>query len=385
MGLQTKAAYGALESDGVTPVQHPVELDRNFMEGLAGRSGAFRLGDFALAPTGTNQQLSIASGVMFVNGQENAQQGGYTAWSDASETKNFGAPSGSPRIDTLLMRIYDSQYGTLPSGTYRAQWDVVAGTPGATPAARPDSDFLSGGSQYVPGAWIKWAEVRINPGDTTIPSGQIFQPGTVVSGTGTTWRGVYNRQAGTPYAGYSTTNPVGLRAGELFWEVNTNRMFYFNGSVFKWNEPRGVIGGTTFSSVSHTWNGITTTEAVLTSVNGDMVTGSIALEANRRYRITAKLYGITNVSGGSLVTRIRETNVAGAIVAEDTRVLSNVGVTFTLEGRLETSGAVSKTYCVSASVTGGTGTAPSGTSSDQTWIEVEDIGPAGVMSSSSAP
>lgn len=232
MGIQTAPGYIALNSDGVTPYQHPVELDRNQLKALYRQSGALRAGDWAVAPTATNQQVSISTGAGFVLGQESAQQGGYFAWSDASENKTFGAPSGSPRIDTLLLRIYDSQYGTLPSGTGRAQWDIVAGTPGATPAPQPDSAFISTGGQWVPGAWMKWAEVRINPGDTVIPSGQIYLPGSVVSGTGTTWSQRYTRQSAGTILCTSTSRPSAPATGDQIYEVDTRTQKVWTGAAW---------------------------------------------------------------------------------------------------------------------------------------------------------
>jgi hypothetical protein len=48
MGLQSTPGY-----IGQTGFQTPVELDRNFVEALAGgKSGAFRYGDFAFTPSG---------------------------------------------------------------------------------------------------------------------------------------------------------------------------------------------------------------------------------------------------------------------------------------------------------------------------------------------
>lgn len=167
MGLQTVPAY-----IGLSGYQHPVELDRNILEGIFGRTGLMRIGDFTIAPTATAQQISIQAGRAFLLGAESAQQGGYVAWSDVAENKVFGPPSGSARIDSLILRVVDTQYGSDP-GTPRAEWDIVAGVPAGSPTARPDSDFNTGGTFYKPGAWWRLADVRINVGDTVIPGGQI--------------------------------------------------------------------------------------------------------------------------------------------------------------------------------------------------------------------
>lgn len=389
MGLQVKAAYGALESDGVTPIQHPVELDRNVLEALCGPvGGATKVGAFALTPTGTNQQLAIAQGTAFLIGRENAQQGGYIAWSDVAENKNFGAPSGSPRIDTLLLRVYDPQYGTLPSGTYRAQWDVVAGTPAATPTARPDSDFQSGGSQYVPGAWVKWAEVRINPGDTVIPSGQIYQPGTVVSGVGTTWVAPYANIAGAarPTIYPSGLFPPGAAAGDQIYNINDGYRYFWTGSAFKDPYARGLIGGRQFTN--NAWNQVTSSEAVITSAGGSFVTQAITLKANRRYRVRAKLASFLATSGNpQLLARIRETNVSGSIIAENSLTLNAVvGQSLLLENEFDNGGSdVSKTYCLSANSSGVNITVGGNASTNPNWIVVEDIGPASMITTVAWP
>lgn len=168
MGLNSTPAYARVLS-------HPEIVLRNVQRGIFGsHSGAVRYGDFAMTPTATTRQFSVAAGRAYIHGRENASQGGYVAASDGPDLLTVPAPAASPRIDTVLLRIYDEQYGTLPSGTSRAQWDVVAGVAGGSPVARPDSDFLFGGSQYVPGAWWRVGDIRSNPGDTTIPTNQIY-------------------------------------------------------------------------------------------------------------------------------------------------------------------------------------------------------------------
>lgn len=167
MGLQSTPAYAQ-------SIGSPANLDRQTLAAMAGaRSGVYRYGNFALTPGGVTRQVNVAGGRAFIMGRENSQQGGYFVWSDASEVLSFPAPSASPRIDTLLLRVLDDQYGTI-TGLPRAYWDIVQGVPGASPSARPDSDFLSGGPFYLPGAWWRAADVRTNTIDTTVPAGQIY-------------------------------------------------------------------------------------------------------------------------------------------------------------------------------------------------------------------
>lgn len=220
MGLQSTPAYARILS-------HPAELDRHLLKGLFNQSGALRYGDFTVAPTATTRQFSISSGHAFINGQESSQQGGYFAWSDASENQVVGAPSASPRIDTVLLRVYDEQYGTLPSGTSRAQWDIIAGTPNASPVALPDSTFLTGGSQYVPGAWWRLCDIRSNPGDTVIPSNQIYPTNTFARMPGGVT--LCSKAASTTGFGGRPSSPV---LGDRIYEIDTKMFYHYDGTAW---------------------------------------------------------------------------------------------------------------------------------------------------------
>lgn len=222
MGLQSIPAYARVLS-------HPEITDRNVSAAIFGeRSGGVRPGDFAITPTGVTRQFTVAAGQAYIQGRENAQQGGYVAWSDVSENLLLSAPAASPRIDTLLLRIYDEQYGTLPSGTSRAQWDIVNGVAAASPNVRPDSDFLSGGSQYVPGAWWRVADFRSNPGDTTIPLGQIYPTLTHARVGGTTYGNLALSTTG--FGG----RPTDATAGDRFYDLAGRLWYTWNTSLSKW-------------------------------------------------------------------------------------------------------------------------------------------------------
>ena len=168
MGLQAVPAYIAASG-----FQHPATLDRNILEKVfGGRTGATRAGEFLVYPGGGTRAISVEPGGYHIVGTENSQQGGYFAWSDAAEVFLLAAAVGNPRIDTLLLRIHDDQYGTIP-GSPGAYYEVVQGVAAASPTARVDADFNVGGSFYVPGAWARISDVRVNVGDVAIPGGQI--------------------------------------------------------------------------------------------------------------------------------------------------------------------------------------------------------------------
>jgi hypothetical protein len=236
MGLQTVPAY-----IGQTGYNHPVELDRNFLKSVHMRTGMVRYGDFAIAPTATAQQFSIAAGQAFLLGAESAQQGGYFAWSDASENLVLGAPSGSPRIDALLIRAVDTQYGSDP-GSPRAEWDIVQGTPAASPVAPADSLFNTGGTNYKPGAWYRMADLRVNPGDTVIPSGQI------------TSYLRYVRHAQGMLLAKSTDTLTTMVLGDQRYDIDTGIARRWNGTEWRMTEPyrQYVLLGVAASNVTFT-------------------------------------------------------------------------------------------------------------------------------------
>lgn len=223
MTLQSTPAWARI-------LASPEITDRNVLRAMFSRSGAARFGDFAVAPTGTTRQFSVAGGRAHILGQESSAQGGYVAWSDGSENLVVGAPSGTPRVDTLLLRIYDEQYGTI-TGTSRAQWDIVAGTPNASPVALADSSFLAAGANYIPGAWWRVADIRSNPGDTTIPPGQIYSTNTFVRVPG--GRTLCNSTASTTGFGGRPTDGV---KGDSLYEIDTGYTYTHNGS--KWIRDR---------------------------------------------------------------------------------------------------------------------------------------------------
>lgn len=169
MGLQTAPGY-----IGQGGFQTPVELDRNFVAALAGRrTGAFRYNDFALTPSGAAMQMTIARGEAVILGNASSTtQGGYFAWSDASEVINWPASAGSPRIDSLILRVIDTQYG-VDAGGNQAVWQVVSGTPSGSPVAVADSAFAVGGPNYRPGAWWRVADVLIPASVTNLSTATI--------------------------------------------------------------------------------------------------------------------------------------------------------------------------------------------------------------------
>lgn len=234
MGLQSTPAF--ISQVGY---QHPAELLRNFHKAIAGnRSGILRYPGFEITGTGVSNQIQITSGQAIVLGNEAASQGAYFAWSDATELMSVPAANGgNPRIDTLLLRIADPQYGTI-SGLPRAYWEVVQGTAAGSPTVLPDSTFNVGGASYQPGAWLRVADIRRNVGDTTVVAGRIYPSR------------LYARVAGRVVgnSSVSTTGfggpPADGQKGDTFYELDTGITKTHDGTSFV-QDPSRVVSGPT--------------------------------------------------------------------------------------------------------------------------------------------
>jgi hypothetical protein len=163
MGLQV--VPGFINQAGY---QHPAELMRNFNAAMAGRrSGAIRYQDFALTPSGSAMQMTINLGDAVLIGAEASTQGGYYVWSNAVETIAWPASAGNPRWDTLVLRVVDTQYGTDAS-TPQAFWEVVSGTPAASPARITDSQLNEGGAFHRHGAYLRIMDLLVPAGVTNL-------------------------------------------------------------------------------------------------------------------------------------------------------------------------------------------------------------------------
>jgi hypothetical protein len=169
MGLQTVPGF-----IGQAGYNHPPELFRNMFKALTNKASGIMVdyNSFVMTPSGSAMQLTISSGYAALMGVENTTQGSYFVWSDASQTLTWPAASGSNRIDSLILRVIDTQYGTDPD-TPQAEWEIVQGVPAGSPVAVADSEFASGGGHYRPGAWYRVANVLVQPGDTNMAATDI--------------------------------------------------------------------------------------------------------------------------------------------------------------------------------------------------------------------
>lgn len=245
MALKASAAYIAAGS-----FQNSVLTDRALIEALFQTEGVLGPSDFAPSP-GTGLAMNVAGGFAAINGQEATDQGFYFAWSEAQESIAWTVPDSQPRIDALLLRIADSQYGTV-SGSQGAYWQIIPGVPAASPVARTDSDINT--NFDVPGAWMRICDYRVNPGDTTIDVARITDQRKIAQGiaqSGTTaMRG--KMDTATLKAGFeffnTTTGELQIWDGdswEIAWSANSFRKFGNGGQrVYR----QDYVGGTTDAS-----------------------------------------------------------------------------------------------------------------------------------------
>jgi len=272
VGLQLQPAWIPLHPD-LSQVQHPAELDRNLLEHFTGRAGVTRPGGFAGTVVPAAMQLTVAAGGAFIEGRENNTQGFYFAWSNASETLSWPASGGSQRVDSLILRVADPQYGTI-SGNSRVYWDAVAGSGGS---ARPDSDFNSGGSQYVPGAWLRVFDVTVGAGVTQLTQGNVVFKAGYANTTG--------------YVPYNTAlAPTGLYAGERRWNLDRSYSEEWDGSLWRVPATRVLKGKQiTNSTMTALTSGVTTRQIV-----NNMTLTSVPLVQDRWYRVWANGSGAIN-------------------------------------------------------------------------------------------
>lgn len=124
-------------------------------------AGVLTTAGLAITANGTpNMSVNVAAGEGIIFGTEQAEQGAYHVYNDATVNKTIAASDPTnPRLDIVVAKVQDAEY----SGATRA-WSlaVVTGTPAASPA-----------DPSVPANSISLARVAVGAGVTTITSGNI--------------------------------------------------------------------------------------------------------------------------------------------------------------------------------------------------------------------
>lgn len=203
---------------GQSGIQHPAKLYRNMLAAIAGRrTGFFRYGDFTLTPSGSAMSLTIGRGDAYLHGTETAtDQGGYYAWNNANEVLAWpAAPASNPRIDSLILRVIDTDYGADAAGS-KATWEIVQGTPAASPVAVADSAFAPAGAYYHPGAWVRVADFTVANGSTNLAAATMAQTLRYVRQGRGQIVGTYGIEPADPQRGDIIQYNAGSHAGQLF-------------------------------------------------------------------------------------------------------------------------------------------------------------------------
>lgn len=146
--------------------------------------------------------------------------------------------------------------------------------------------------------------------------------------------------------------------------------------------PRGIVGGREITGGNNLGSAITTVETMPTNMNS----GTVSLDASRRYKITARYKILGSVATDVWVIRIRESTVSGTSgnqIRQDVRDTVNTaaGFTWELTADYETgASAVSRVFSLTAVRASGSGnvqfTGGDATTTNQVGVWVEDVGPA---------
>lgn len=154
--LQTKT-YAAMRL-------RQVLLDLPIQEGVV---GATDLKVTQRAAGGANLSIDVAAGSGYVRGDTTSRQGLYHTYNDAVVNLAIGTnTSGNPRIDQVIMRVYDSQDGL--AGSDQATLEILPGSPqaGATLDNRS-------GAAVLPLSCVRLADIVVASGASSITNANI--------------------------------------------------------------------------------------------------------------------------------------------------------------------------------------------------------------------
>lgn len=291
MALQAVAGFL-----GQSGLQHPANLYRNLVGSLGGkRTGAFRYDDFALIPSGAGMSLNIQAGEAIIMGTEAVTtQGGYYVWNNTTETLSWPAAVSLPRVDSLILRVIDTDYGADAAGS-KAVWEVVSGTPAASPTAVADSAFAPAGAFYHPGAWWRVADFTVPASASNLAAASLNH------------RRKYTR-IGRKTIALGIDLPTDSSLGEKAVRIDGDpgAEYVYNGSFWvKTNAGNGAVwwaggGGTTANTLT-----IGTTETTCFTSN------AFTAEANQLYMVEIGGQCSVSVANNTPNFILRKNNVSG--------------------------------------------------------------------------
>lgn len=189
---------------------------RNLIGAMWPGSGTLLDSDFSVtpAPVDAGHAVQISPGRAIAHGAA-YRQGAYFAWSDADEVVPWPGPDAQPRIDTLLLQWFDPSMGTVTRSAGPG-WLIVPGQPSASPVARSDAALASTWAE--PGGWLRAADVRIDPGQTSIPAGNITRRFLALTSRAKQQRLLTSTNASSAFRNWLAQNPGTRKAfTEAYW------------------------------------------------------------------------------------------------------------------------------------------------------------------------
>lgn len=214
MGLNASAF-----SIGPAGFENDIRTDRKLVEFLTGGMTGVGTPDQFLCTPGAGHTINMGPGEGILKGRNTPDsQGSYFLWSDGTDSVPLPAPQANPYIVTVVQRVIDPQYGSIGANVVGAQWQLVPGSPSATPTPPSDAAINAYGGT-LPGAWQALYDIRINPSDSgAIPVGQI------------TDRRRFVNRAGGPFLCTSTTRPTAPWPGMEILEMDTKFRQWWDGT-----------------------------------------------------------------------------------------------------------------------------------------------------------
>lgn len=203
-----------------------------------GGHGVVGANDLLVTQNGTpNMTVLVAAGQCVIRGTQQGDQGVYIGANDASFSVAIAAADGTnARKDLIVARATDTDYG---AGATALVIEAVTGTAAGSPSepVPPENSLVI-------------ALVDVPAGDTAIGSAQI------------TDRRTRAYALGGVAVCTSTTRPNPVTEGQVIYEIDTNRLYVYDGAAWKFlrhtgNENRVVVafipGGVLSATGSAAW------------------------------------------------------------------------------------------------------------------------------------
>jgi hypothetical protein len=133
------------------------------------RSGKLRGMSVAPAPPDAGFAVTVNEGSAIIPTDDGL--GAYFVTQYAPETIPWIPAGGQPRVDSLVLAVADSDYGTIPA-SLGPVWRVVEGVAAASPVALSDADLAA--ALGTPGGHLRWIDVEIPPAPQEAITGNLM-------------------------------------------------------------------------------------------------------------------------------------------------------------------------------------------------------------------